>query len=83
MGTPNVHGVLDLHRTFEWGEDAHASRGALDGRNDDDRLAAVCGGAADGASDRRDDAAFLRVAVRTAVDAAGSTAHLGFRCAGP
>jgi formylglycine-generating enzyme len=83
-GTPNAYGVHDLHRTFEWVDDAHASLGALDGRNDDDdRLAAVCGGAADGASDRRDYAAFLRVTVRTAIDAAGSSGHLGFRCAGP
>ena len=81
---PNAYGVHDVHRLFEWVEDAHASLAALDGRNDDDdRLAAVCGGAAEGAADRRDYAAFLRVTLRTAIDAAGHAGHLGFRCAGP
>jgi formylglycine-generating enzyme len=83
-GAPNVYGVHDLHRVFEWVEDVHASLAALDGRNDgDDRLAAVCGGAAEGAADRRDYAAFLRVTLRTAIDAAGHAGHLGFRCAAP
>lgn len=82
-GAPNAYGVHDLHRLFEWVEDAHASLAALDGRSGDDRLAAVCGGAADGAADRRDYAAFLRVTLRTAIDAAGHAAHLGFRCAAP
>jgi formylglycine-generating enzyme len=81
---PNVYGIHDLHRTFEWVEDVHRGLAALDGRNDeDDRLAAVCGGAAEGASDRRDYAAFLRVTVRTAAAANGVGPSLGFRCAAP
>jgi formylglycine-generating enzyme required for sulfatase activity len=81
---PNAFGLHDLHRTFEWVEDAHRGLAALDGRNDeDDRLAAVCGGAAEGASDRRDYAAFLRVTVRTAAAANGVGPSLGFRCAAP
>ncbi len=84
QGAPNAFGLHDLHRTFEWVEDAHRGLAALDGRNDDDvRLAAVCGGAAEGASDRRDYAAFLRVTVRTAAAANGVGPSLGFRCAAP
>jgi formylglycine-generating enzyme required for sulfatase activity len=80
----NAFGLHDLHRTFEWVEDAHRGLAAIDGRNDDDaRLAAVCGGAAEGASDRRDYAAFLRVTVRTAAAANGVGPSLGFRCAAP
>jgi formylglycine-generating enzyme len=83
-GTPNAYGVHDVHALFEWVDDTHASLGALDGRNDEDaRMAAVCGGAADGAADRRDYAAFLRLTIRTATDADGVSSHLGFRCAAP
>ena len=83
-GAPNAYGVHDLHRLFEWVDDAHASMAALDGRHDGDgRLAAVCGGAAEGAPARRDYAAVLRVTPRTAIEAAGHPAHLGFRCAAP
>ncbi len=83
-GTPNVYGVHDVHALFEWVDDVHASLGALDGRNDDDaRMAAVCGGAAEGAADRRDYAAFLRLTIRTATEADGVSSHLGFRCATP
>ena len=84
LDAPNAFGLHDLHRTFEWVEDTHRGLAALDGRNDgDDRLAAVCGGAAEGASDRRDYAAFLRVTVRTAAAANGVGPSLGFRCAAP
>ncbi len=84
LGTPNAYGVHDVHTLFEWVDDVHASLGALDGRNDDDaRLAAVCGGAAEGAADRRDYAAFLRLTIRTATEADGVSPHLGFRCAAP
>ena len=84
LDVANAFGLHDLHRTFEWVEDAHRGLAALDGRNEDDaRLAAVCGGAAEGASDRRDYAAFLRVTVRTAAAANGVGPSLGFRCAAP
>lgn len=81
---PNAFGIHDLHRLFEWVEDAHRGLAPLDSRNEpDDRLAAVCGGAAEGAADRRDYAAFLRVTVRTAAAANGVGPALGFRCAAP
>lgn len=84
QGAPNAFGIHDLHRTFEWVEDAHRGLAPLDARNEPDaRLAAVCGGAAEGAADRRDYAAFLRATVRTAAAANGVGPSLGFRCAAP
>jgi formylglycine-generating enzyme len=84
LGTPNAYGAYDMHRLFEWVDDAQASITTQDGRAEGDTLIAkVCGGAADGAADRRDYAAFLRYAVRAGQDASSVTPHLGFRCAGP
>jgi formylglycine-generating enzyme len=80
---PNAYGVHDMHRLFEWVDDAGSSITTHDSRGDgDDRIATVCGGAAEGASDRSDYAAFLRFAVRAGTSASSVTPHLGFRCAG-
>lgn len=83
QGTPNLHGVHDLHEAvWEWVEDPWSGIVQGDSRNIGDRdVARVCGGASLGARDRGDYPAFLRHAVRTALGPSAVTGSVGFRCA--
>jgi formylglycine-generating enzyme required for sulfatase activity len=79
----NQWGIQDLHGViWEWVEDFNASFAAADNRQDGDReLGRVCGGAAIGADDVKNYAAFMRFAFRTSLEARYAIHHLGFRCA--
>lgn len=86
-GFTNVYGVRDLHGlVWEWtldfngvvvADDSRASGSGQDAR--DHRL--FCAGAAIGASDPSDYAAFLRYAMRAALTARSTVSGVGFRCA--
>jgi len=80
---PNLFGVRDLHGlVWEWVEDFNASMVSADDRaRDDDQASRVCGGAASGASDPADYAAFMRFAFRSSLSASYTVHNLGFRCA--
>jgi len=83
-GTPaNQWGIQDLHGViWEWVEDFNASFAAADNRQDGDReLGRICGGAAIGADDVKNYAAFMRFAFRTSLEARYAIHQLGFRCA--
>jgi sulfatase modifying factor 1 len=80
---PNTYGVRDLHGViWEWVEDFNASLAATDNRSDRDRtLDNVCGGSAVGASDATNYTTFMRIALRSSLQATYALHHLGFRCA--
>ncbi|MDF3130778.1 formylglycine-generating enzyme family protein [Kiritimatiellaeota bacterium B1221] len=75
-------GVWDMHGLiWEWVED-YDSLALLSRAGSDETLSALfCGGAAAGASDPSDYAAFLRYAFRGSLSASHTVAGLGFRCA--
>ncbi len=75
-------GVWDLHGLiWEWCED-YDSLALLSRAGSDETLSALfCGGAAAGAADPSDYAAFLRYAFRGSLSASHTVAGLGFRCA--
>jgi len=81
-GIPNFYGVHDLHGLiWEWTWDFNSVFVSGDNRQDGDKSAAmVCGGGATDATSRADYAAFMRYAMRSAVDARFSQPNLGFRC---
>lgn len=79
----NYWGVWDMHGlAWEWTQDFNSvlisgeSRSDLEGSND-----LFCGGAAVGAKDLMNYAAFMRYAFRGSVKAKYSIRNLGFRCA--
>lgn len=80
---PNAYGVRDLHGViWEWVEDFNASLAASDNRSDRDRkLEEVCGGSSVGASDTENYPTFMRIALRSSLQATYALHHLGFRCA--
>jgi formylglycine-generating enzyme required for sulfatase activity len=82
-GAPNRWGVRDLHGlVWEWVEDWNASMVSTDPRSASDREELrFCGAGASGAADVADYAAFMRTAMRSALDARSTTRNLGFRCA--
>jgi len=79
----NVYGVYDMHGLiWEWVEDFNSVFVTGESRADgsiDRQL--YCAGAAAGAADARDYAAFLRYAMRSGLDANYAVGNLGFRCA--
>jgi formylglycine-generating enzyme len=79
----NVWGAWDLHGlVWEWVEDFNAVLTTSDSRSNRDSNARLfCSGAAVGAGDFEDYAAFLRYAYRGGVQARFTTPNLGFRLA--
>jgi formylglycine-generating enzyme len=82
-GVPNVYGVRDLHGlVWEWVDDFNALFISGDSRTqgDPDRVK-FCGAGAISIVGRDNYAVLMRVALLSSLNAADSTAHLGFRCA--
>ncbi len=82
-GEPNLYGVHDLHGViWEWVEDFNNAVVMADSRNQGDTSGdRFCGGGSLLAQDTLDYAAFMRVAMRSSLEASYTGAILGFRCA--
>jgi sulfatase modifying factor 1 len=79
----DVHGVHDLHGlVWEWVDDYSAMLVSADNREQGgpDKLQ-FCGAAGLSTDDRENYAVLMRVAMLSALQAADTTANLGFRCA--
>lgn len=84
-GEANAYGVRDLHGLiWEWVDDFNALLVDADSRvqGDAEKLR-FCGAGAITMKDRESYAILMRIALLTSMNAAGSTANLGFRCARP
>jgi formylglycine-generating enzyme required for sulfatase activity len=83
QGPANVYGVRDLHTAvWEWVLDFGDTMIASDSRTQGDGPSfQTCGSAARIAGDGMDYAAFMRVAMRSSLQASYTGSHLGFRCA--
>jgi sulfatase modifying factor 1 len=83
QGTPDVHGVHDLHGlVWEWVEDYAAMLVSSDNRDQGDPdLMKFCGAGALSTDDRENYAVLMRIAMLSALEAEDTTANLGFRCA--
>lgn len=83
QGTPDVHGVHDLHGlVWEWVEDYAAMLVSSDNRQQSDPdLLQFCGAGAISTDDRENYAVLMRIALLSALEADDTTANLGFRCA--
>jgi formylglycine-generating enzyme required for sulfatase activity len=82
-GTPDVHGVHDLHGlVWEWVEDYAAMLVSPDNRDQGDPgLLQFCGAGALSTDDRENYAVLMRIAMLSALEADDTTRNLGFRCA--
>jgi len=82
-GPANVWGIRGLHTgVWEWVDDYASALVSVDNREDGAVDASrFCGAGAVSASIKEDYAAFMRIAFRSSLQAASTTANLGFRCA--
>ena len=82
-GRPNVYGARDLHGViWEWVDDFNNSVVVADSRGEGDSTQdRFCGAGTLQAQDTLDYAAFMRVAMRSSLEAPYTGALLGFRCA--
>ncbi|HEY5951783.1 MAG TPA: formylglycine-generating enzyme family protein [Kofleriaceae bacterium] len=79
-GKPNAWGVRDIHGlVWEWIEDFNAALVAADSRTPDRKV--FCGGAGATSRDASAYATFMRIALRSSLEARSTTSMLGFRCA--
>lgn len=79
-GPPNAWGVRDLHGlVWEWIDDFSAALVASDSRTPDQKV--FCGGAGATSRDASAYATFMRIALRSSLEARSTTSVLGFRCA--
>jgi formylglycine-generating enzyme required for sulfatase activity len=82
-GTPDLHGIHDLHGlVWEWVDDYAAMLVSADNRNQaDPDLLKFCGAGALATDDRENYAVLMRIAMLSALEAHSTTGNLGFRCA--
>ena len=82
-GPANVYGVSDLHgAVWEWVLDYGATLIPKDSRGRSGSASGqFCGGQGSVSGDRMDYAAFMRVAMRSSLEASYTSHRLGFRCA--
>lgn len=80
---PNYHGIHDLHGlVWEWVLDYNALLVSNDSREQGGAdMARFCGEGALSAADRENYAVLMRIAFLSSLEAAYTTANLGFRCA--
>lgn len=82
LGRPNAYGVHDLHGLiWEWVHDYGNTLLSSDSRNGNKDPNRFCGGAGATAGDKRNYAAFMRVAFRGSLRGPYTVQTLGFRCA--
>jgi formylglycine-generating enzyme required for sulfatase activity len=79
-GAANAWGVRDMHGlVWEWIEDFNAALVEADSRTPERNV--FCGGAGASSRDATAYATFMRIALRSSLEARSTTAVLGFRCA--